>query len=111
MPRRTRVLLLLFSFLFVCIAGSQFTKRHHDEARHSIDDVAFTSQLFSGSWRNVVALDSKAMRERKERQERVFHLGNADDAMRKREEEEEEGEEEDGEKVPLLKTLSYEEKR
>jgi len=48
------------------------------------------------------------MRERKERQERVFHLGNADDAMRKREEEEEE---EDGEKVPLLKTLSYEEKR
>ena len=51
------------------------------------------------------------MRERKERQERVFHLGNADDAMRKREEEEDEGEEEDGEKVPLLKTLSYEEKR
>ena len=88
MPRRTRVLLLLFSFLFVCIAGSQFTKRHHDEARHSIDDVAFTSQLFSGSWRNVVAFDSKAMPERKERQERVFHLGNADDAMRKREEEE-----------------------
>ena len=48
------------------------------------------------------------IRDRKERQERVFHLGNADDAMRKREEEEEE---EDGEKVPLLKTLSYEEKR
>ena len=48
------------------------------------------------------------MRERKERQERVFHLGNADDAMRKREEGEEEEEEE---KVPLLKTLSYEEKR
>jgi hypothetical protein len=48
------------------------------------------------------------MRERKERQERVFHLGNADDAMRKREEGEDEEEEE---KVPLLKTLSYEEKR
>ena len=73
--------------------------------RNSIDDVAFTSQLFSGSWRNGVAFDSKAMRERKERQERVFHLGNADDAMRKREKGEEE------EKVPLLKTLSYEEKR
>ena len=41
----------------------------------------------------------------------MFHLGNADDAMRKREEEEDEEEEEEEEKVPLLKTLSYEEKR
>ena len=41
----------------------------------------------------------------------MFHLGNADDAMRKREEGEDEEEEEEEEKVPLLKTLSYEEKR
>lgn len=54
------------------------------------------------------------IRERKERDASVFHLGNADDAMRKRggergdeQEEEEEGEE----RVPLLKTLAYEEKR
>jgi len=45
----------------------------------------------------------------------VFHLGNADDAMRKRGgergEEQVEEEEEGEERVPLLKTLAYEERR
>jgi hypothetical protein len=114
MPRLSRTFLVL-SFLFVAFTLARFsftTKKNNN--KESIEDFAFTSQLFSGSWRNVVAFDSKMIRERKERDASVFHLGNADDAMRKRggergdeQEEEEEGEE----RVPLLKTLAYEEKR
>ena len=119
MPRLSRTFLVL-SFLFVAFTFARFSffttkKNNNNTNKDSIEDFAFTSQLFSGSWRNVVAFDSKMIRERKERDASVFHLGNADDAVRKRggergkerEEEEEEGEE----RVPLLKTLAYEEKR
>ena len=118
MPRLSRTFLVL-SFLFVAFTFARFsfftTKKNKNNNKDSIEDFAFTSQLFSGSWRNVVAFDSKMIRERKERDASVFHLGNADDAMRKRGgergEEREEEEEEGEERVPLLKTLAYEEKR
>ena len=118
MPRLSRTFLVL-SFLFVAFTFARFsftTKKNNNNNKESIEDFAFTSQLFSGSWRNVVAFDSKMIRERKERDASVFHLGNADDAMRKRggergEEREEEEEEEGEERVPLLKTLAYEERR
>ena len=116
MPRRRPPLsfLLLLSFLFVSLV---FFSNKSEDKRNTLEDFAFeTSQeLFSGTWRNVVAFDSKSIRERKERLANVFHLGNADDAMRKRGgergEEREEEEEEGEERVPLLKTLAYEEKR
>jgi hypothetical protein len=119
MPRLSRTFLVL-SFLFVAFTFARFsftTKKNNDNnnTKESIEDFAFTSQLFSGSWRNVVAFDSKMIRERKERDASVFHLGNADDAMRKRGgergEEQVEEEEEGEERVPLLKTLAYEERR
>jgi len=119
MPRLSRTFLVL-SFLFVAFTFARFSffttkKNNNNNSKDSIEDFAFTSQLFSGSWRNVVAFDSKMIRERKERDASVFHLGNADDAMRKRGgergEEREEEEEEGEERVPLLKTLAYEEKR
>ena len=117
MPRLSRTFLVL-SFLFVAFTFARFsftTKKNNNNNKESIEDFAFTSQLFSGSWRNVVAFDSKMIRERKERDASVFHLGNADDAMRKRGgergEEEVEEEEEGEERVPLLKTLAYEERR
>ena len=117
MPRLSRTFLVL-SFLFVAFTFARFsftTKKNNNNNKESIEDFAFTSQLFSGSWRNVVAFDSKMIRERKERDASVFHLGNADDAMRKRGgergEEQVEEEEEGEERVPLLKTLAYEERR
>ena len=103
MPRRRPPLsfLLLLSFLFVSLV---FFSNKSENKRHTLEDFAFESQLFSGSWRNVVAFDSKSIRERKERLANVFHLGNADDFARKRREGEER--EEEGEKVsvPLLTT-------
>ena len=105
MPRRRPPLsfLLLLSFLFVSLV---FFSNKSENKRHTLEDFAFeTSQeLFSGTWRNVVAFDSKSIRERKERLANVFHLGNADDFARKRREGEER--EEEGEKVsvPLLTT-------
>ena len=105
MPRRRPPLsfLLLLSFLFVSLV---FFSNKSENKRNTLEDFAFeTSQeLFSGSWRNVVAFDSKSIRERKERLANVFHLGNADDFARKRREGEER--EEEGEKVsvPLLTT-------
>jgi hypothetical protein len=106
MPRRRpplSFLLLLSCFLFVSLV---FFSNKSENKRHTLEDFAFeTSQeLFSGSWRNVVAFDSKSIRERKERLANVFHLGNADDFARKRREGEER--EEEGEKVsvPLLTT-------
>lgn len=93
--------LLLLSFLFVSLV---FFSNKSENKRNTLEDFAFESQLFSGSWRNVVAFDSKSIRERKERLANVFHLGNADDFARKRREGEER--EEEGEKVsvPLLTT-------
>lgn len=103
MPRRRPPLsfLLLLSFLFVSLV---FFSNKSENKRNTLEDFAFESQLFSGSWRNVVAFDSKSIRERKERLANVFHLGNADDFARKRREGEER--EEEGEKVsvPLLTT-------
>jgi len=106
MPRRRpplSFLLLLSCFLFVSLV---FFSNKSENKRNTLEDFAFeTSQeLFSGSWRNVVAFDSKSIRERKERLANVFHLGNADDFARKRREGEER--EEEGEKVsvPLLTT-------
>ena len=106
MPRRRpplSFLLLLSCFLFVSLV---FFSNKSENKRHTLEDFAFeTSQeLFSGTWRNVVAFDSKSIRERKERLANVFHLGNADDFARKRREGEER--EEEGEKVsvPLLTT-------
>ena len=105
MPRRRPPLsfLLLLSFLFVSLV---FFSNKSENKRNTLEDFAFeTSQeLFSGTWRNVVAFDSKSIRERKERLANVFHLGNADDFARKRREGEER--EEEGEKVsvPLLTT-------
>ena len=95
------VLLLLSCFLFVSLV---FFSNKSENKRNTLEDFAFESQLFSGSWRNVVAFDSKSIRERKERLANVFHLGNADDFARKRREGEER--EEEGEKVsvPLLTT-------
>ena len=94
-------LLLLSCFLFVSLV---FFSNKSENKRNTLEDFAFESQLFSGSWRNVVAFDSKSIRERKERLANVFHLGNADDFARKRREGEER--EEEGEKVsvPLLTT-------
>ena len=96
-------LLILLSFLFVSLV---FFSNKSENKRNTLEDFAFeTSQeLFSGTWRNVVAFDSKSIRERKERLANVFHLGNADDFARKRREGEER--EEEGEKVsvPLLTT-------
>ena len=101
-------LLLLSCFLFVSLV---FFSNKSENKRNTLEDFAFESQLFSGSWRNVVAFDSKSIRERKERLANVFHLGNADDFARKRREGEER--EEEGEKVsvPLLTTnrAEYEE--
>ena len=105
MPRRRPPLsfLLILSFLFVSLV---FFSNKSENKRNTLEDFAFeTSQeLFSGTWRNVVAFDSKSIRERKERLANVFHLGNADDFSRKRREGEER--EEEGEKVsvPLLTT-------
>ena len=104
MPRRPpplSFLLLLSCFLFVSLV---FFSNKSENKRNTLEDFAFESQLFSGSWRNVVAFDSKSIRERKERLANVFHLGNADDFARKRREGEER--EEEGEKVsvPLLTT-------
>ena len=106
MPRRRpplSFLLLLSCFLFVSLV---FFSNKSENKRNTLEDFAFeTSQeLFSGTWRNVVAFDSKSIRERKERLANVFHLGNADDFARKRREGEER--EEEGEKVsvPLLTT-------
>ena len=106
MPRRPpplSFLLLLSCFLFVSLVF--FSKKSENE-RHTLEDFAFeTSQeLFSGTWRNVVAFDSKSIRERKERLANVFHLGNADDFARKRREGEEREEEEEKVSVPLLTT-------
>ena len=94
-------LLLLSCFLFVSLV---FFSNKSENKRNTLEDFAFESQLFSGSWRNVVAFDSKSIRERKERLANVFHLGNADDFAKKRREGEER--EEEGEKVsvPLLTT-------
>ena len=105
MPRRRPPLsfLLLLSFLFVSLV---FFSNKSENKRHTLEDFAFeTSQeLFSGTWRNVVAFDSKSIRERKERLANVFHLGNADDFARKRREGEEREEEEENVSVPLLTT-------
>ena len=105
MPRRRPPLsfLLLLSFLFVSLV---FFSNKSENKRHTLEDFAFeTSQeLFSGTWRNVVAFDSKSIRERKERLANVFHLGNADDFARKRREGEEREEEEEKASVPLLTT-------
>ena len=105
MPRRRPPLsfLLLLSFLFVSLV---FFSNKSENKRHTLEDFAFeTSQeLFSGTWRNVVAFDSKSVRERKERLANVFHLGNADDFARKRREGEEREEEEEKVSVPLLTT-------
>ena len=105
MPRRSPPLsfLLLLSFLFVSLV---FFSNKSENKRHTLEDFAFeTSQeLFSGTWRNVVAFDSKSIRERKERLANVFHLGNADDFARKRREGEEREEEEEKVSVPLLTT-------
>lgn len=105
MPRRRPPLsfLLLLSFLFVSLV---FFSNKSENKRHTLEDFAFeTSQeLFSGTWRNVVAFDSKSIRERKERLANVFHLGNADDFARKRREGEEREEEEKKVSVPLLTT-------
>jgi hypothetical protein len=105
MPRRRPPLsfLLLLSFLFVSLV---FFSNKSENERHTLEDFAFeTSQeLFSGTWRNVVAFDSKSIRERKERLANVFHLGNADDFARKRREGEEREEEEEKVSVPLLTT-------
>ena len=105
MPRRRPPLsfLLLLSFLFVSLV---FFSNKSEDKRHTLEDFAFeTSQeLFSGTWRNVVAFDSKSIRERKERLANVFHLGNADDFARKRREGEEREEEEEKVSVPLLTT-------
>ena len=105
MPRRRPPLsfLLLLSFLFVSLV---FFSNKSENKRHTLEDFAFeTSQeLFSGTWRNVVAFDSKSIRERKERMANVFHLGNADDFARKRREGEEREEEEEKVSVPLLTT-------
>ena len=105
MPRRRPPLsfLLLLSLLFVSLV---FFSNKSENKRHTLEDFAFeTSQeLFSGTWRNVVAFDSKSIRERKERLANVFHLGNADDFARKRREGEEREEEEEKVSVPLLTT-------
>ena len=105
MPRRRPPLsfLLLLSFLFVSLV---FFSNKSENKRNTLEDFAFeTSQeLFSGTWRNVVAFDSKSIRERKERLANVFHLGNADDFARKRREGEEREEEEKKVSVPLLTT-------
>ena len=105
MPRRRPPLsfLLLLSFLFVSLV---FFSNKSENKRHTLEDFAFeTSQeLFSGTWRNVVAFDSKSIRERKERLANVFHLGNADDFARKRREGEEREEEQEKVSVPLLTT-------
>ena len=105
MPRRRPPLsfLLLLSFLFVSLV---FFSNKSENKRNTLEDFAFeTSQeLFSGTWRNVVAFDSKSIRERKERLANVFHLGNADDFVRKRREGEEREEEEEKVSVPLLTT-------
>ena len=105
MPRRRPPLsfLLLLSFLFVSLV---FFSNKSENKRHTLEAFAFeTSQeLFSGTWRNVVAFDSKSIRERKERLANVFHLGNADDFARKRREGEEREEEEEKVSVPLLTT-------
>ena len=105
MPRRRPPLsfLLLLSFLFVSLV---FFSKNSENKRNTIEDFAFeTSQeLFSGTWRNVVAFDSKSIRERKERLANVFHLGNADDFARKRREGEEREEEEEKVSVPVLTT-------
>ena len=105
MPRRRPPLsfLLLLSFLFVSLV---FFSNKSENKRNTLEDFAFeTSQeLFSGTWRNVVAFDSKSIRERKERLANVFHLGNADDFARKRREGEEREEEEEKVSVPLLTT-------
>lgn len=106
MPRRPpplSFLLLLSCFLFVSLV---FFSKNSENKRNTIEDFAFeTSQeLFSGTWRNVVAFDSKSIRERKERLANVFHLGNADDFARKRREGEEREEEEEKVSVPLLTT-------
>ena len=105
MPRRRPPLsfLLILSFLFVSLV---FFSNKSENKRHTLEDFAFeTSQeLFSGTWRNVVAFDSKSIRERKERLANVFHLGNADDFARKRREGEEREEEEEKVSVPLLTT-------
>ena len=103
MPRRRPPLsfLLLLSFLFVSLV---FFSNKSENKRNTLEDFAFESQLFSGSWRNVVAFDSKSIRERKERLANVFHLGNADDFARKRREGEEREEEEEKVSVPLLTT-------
>lgn len=94
-------LLLLSCFLFVSLV---FFSNKSENKRNTLEDFAFESQLFSGSWRNVVAFDSKSIRERKERLANVFHLGNADDFARKRREGEEREEEEEKVSVPLLTT-------
>lgn len=105
MPRRRPPLsfLLILSFLFVSLV---FFSNKSENKRNTLEDFAFeTSQeLFSGTWRNVVAFDSKSIRERKERLANVFHLGNADDFARKRREGEEREEEEEKVSVPLLTT-------
>ena len=103
MPRRRPPLsfLLLLSFLFVSLV---FFSNKSENKRNTLEDFAFESQLFSGSWRNVVAFDSKSIRERKERLANVFHLGNADDFARKRREGEEREEGEEKVSVPLLTT-------
>ena len=106
MPRRPpplSFLLLLSCFLFVSLV---FFSKNSENKRNTIEDFAFeTSQeLFSGTWRNVVAFDSESIRERKERLANVFHLGNADDFARKRREGEEREEEEEKVSVPLLTT-------
>ena len=105
MPRRRPPLsfLLLLSFLFVSLV---FFSNKSENKRHTLEDFAFeTSQeLFSGTWRNVVAFDSKSIRERKERLANVFHLGNADDFARKRREGEEREEEEEKVSVPVVTT-------
>ena len=65
MPRRRPPLsfLLLLSFLFVSLV---FFSNKSENKRNTLEDFAFeTSQeLFSGTWRNVVAFDSKSIRER-----------------------------------------------
>ena len=104
MPRRRpplSFLLLLSCFLFVSLV---FFSNKSENKRNTLEDFAFESKLFSGSWRNVVAFDSKSIRERKERLANVFHLGNADDFARKRREGEEREEEEEKVSVPLLTT-------
>ena len=100
-PPPLSFLLLLSCFLFVSLV---FFSNKSENKRNTLEDFAFESQLFSGSWRNVVAFDSKSIRERKERLANVFHLGNADDFARKRREGEEREEEEEKVSVPLLTT-------